>query len=67
MNTISNSIGNFLNFRSRKPRRTVCQQLELSLPGSRLTRDEADFLVEIRRLRDQLDASRNTLPDRLAA
>ncbi|HRJ72823.1 MAG TPA: hypothetical protein PLS03_11405 [Terrimicrobiaceae bacterium] len=34
--------------------RPVCQQMELPLPGSRLTRDEASFLVEIRRLRDQL-------------
>lgn len=34
--------------------RPVCQQMELPLPGSRLTRDEVSFLVEIRRLRDQL-------------
>lgn len=34
--------------------RPVCQQMELSLPGSRLTRDEANFLVEIRRMREQL-------------
>jgi len=32
------------------------RQLELNLPGSRLTRDEASFLVEIRRLRDELAA-----------
>lgn len=34
--------------------RPVCQQMELPLPGSRLTRDEASFLIEIRRLREQL-------------
>jgi hypothetical protein len=34
--------------------RPVVQQMELALPGSRLTRDEASFLVEIRRLREQL-------------
>jgi len=34
--------------------RPVCQQMELPLPGSRLTRDEASFLVEIRRMREQL-------------
>ena len=53
------TITNLLNFRHRKPTRAVHQQLELPLPGSRLTRDEADFLVEIRRLREQLAASRN--------
>jgi hypothetical protein len=34
--------------------RPVCKQMELPLPGSRLTRDEASFLIEIRRLREQL-------------
>jgi hypothetical protein len=34
--------------------RPVCQQMELPLPGSRLTRDEVSFLLEIRRLREQL-------------
>jgi len=34
--------------------RPIFQQLELSLPGSRLTRDEAGFLVELRRLREQI-------------
>ena len=34
--------------------RPICQQMELPLPGSRLTRDEAHFLVEIRQLREQL-------------
>jgi hypothetical protein len=37
----------------------ICQQqMELSLPGSRLTRDEALFLRNIRRIREQLAASR---------
>ena len=45
---------NISNF-SRKSR-PATQQLELTLPGSRLTRDEADFLVEIRRLRERLMA-----------
>lgn len=49
MKNIQSFISNF----SRKSR-TVTQQLELPLPGSRLTRDEANFLVEIRRLREQL-------------
>lgn len=39
---------------TRKSTRTVYQQLELSLPGSRLTRDEASFVLEIRRLKAQL-------------
>ena len=34
--------------------RPVFQQMELPLPGSRLTRDEADFLNQIRRMREQL-------------
>lgn len=34
--------------------RPVFQQLELPLPGSRLTRDEAGFILEIRRLRERL-------------
>lgn len=34
--------------------RPVFQQMELPLPGSRLTRDEVGFLVEVRRLREQL-------------
>lgn len=59
MKNISNPLTNLFNLHSRKTRRTVYQQLELSLPGSRLTRDEADFLVEIRRLREQLANSRN--------
>jgi len=50
---MKNSIQNFISNITRKSR-PVCQQLELPLPGSRLTRDEADFLVEIRRMREQL-------------
>lgn len=33
-------------------------QMELTLPGSRLTRDEASFLQEIRRMREQLRAGK---------
>jgi hypothetical protein len=36
----------------------VCRQMELSLPGSRLTRDEANFLRDIRRIREQIADSR---------
>jgi len=36
----------------------VCRQMELSLPGSRLTRDETNFLREIRRIREQMADSR---------
>jgi hypothetical protein len=36
----------------------ICQQMELSLPGSRLTRDEAHFLRNLRRIREQLAATR---------
>jgi hypothetical protein len=36
----------------------VYRQMELSLPGSRLTRDEAGFLREIRQVRAQLTATR---------
>jgi len=52
MKNIQSFISNF----SRKSR-SANQQLELTLPGSRLTRDEANFLVEIRRLRAQLAKS----------
>lgn len=52
------NIQNLFWNRNRKSTRSVAVQLELSLPGSRLTRDEAGFLVEIRRMREQLAASR---------
>jgi len=38
---------------SRKTQ-AIGRQLELALPGSRLTRDEADFLAQIRQLRAQI-------------
>ena len=37
---------------------TIYRQMELSLPGSRLTRDEASFLRELRHLREQVAATR---------
>jgi hypothetical protein len=37
---------------------SVCRQMELSLPGSRLTRDEVNFLRDIRRVREQIADSR---------
>jgi len=37
----------------------ICSQMELSLPGSRLTRDEAHFLRDIRRIREQIAESRS--------
>jgi len=46
------SIRNIL-WNSRRPN-PVHQQLELPLAGSHLTRDEAGFLIEIRKLREQL-------------
>jgi hypothetical protein len=36
----------------------ICRQMEFSLPGSRLTRDEAQFLRNLRRIREQLAESR---------
>jgi hypothetical protein len=36
----------------------ICRQMELSLPGSRLTRDEVNFLRDIRRIREQIAESR---------
>jgi hypothetical protein len=36
----------------------IYRQMELSLPGSRITRDEAGFLREIRQVRAQLTATR---------
>ncbi len=36
----------------------ICRQMELSLPGSRLTRDEAQFLRNLRRIREQIAESR---------
>lgn len=47
------NIRNIITNLTRKSR-PVCQQMELPLPGSRLTRDEVSFLVEIRRMREQL-------------
>ncbi len=47
------SIRNIIWNKTRKSN-AVVQQLELSLPGSRLTRDESNFLLEIQRLREQL-------------
>jgi hypothetical protein len=35
-----------------------CRQMEFSLPGSRLTRDEATFLRNLRRIREQIADSR---------
>lgn len=40
--------------KSRHHRHASYEQLELALPGSRLTRDEASFLNEVRRLRAEL-------------
>lgn len=51
-------INSILMAAGRKPRRVVYQQLELRLPGSRLTRDEAGFLNEARQLRERLAAAR---------
>jgi hypothetical protein len=36
----------------------IYRQMELSLPGSRITRDEASFLRELRHVREQLTATR---------
>lgn len=37
----------------------VCRQMELSLPGSRLTRDEIRFLRELRRVREEIAETRS--------
>lgn len=37
----------------------VCRQMEFSLPGSRLTRDEVGFVRDIRRVREQIAESRS--------
>jgi len=50
MKTLQNMIWN----RGRQNKRVIHEQLELRLPGSRVTRDEVGFLDEIRRLREQL-------------
>ena len=39
--------------------RPVSRQMELSLPGSRLTRDEVGFLREIRQIREEIAVGRN--------
>ena len=39
--------------------RPVGRQMELSLPGSRLTRDEVGFLREIRQIREEIAVGRN--------
>ena len=51
------NIQNYLTQLTRKGR-PVVQQMELPLPGSRLTRDENNFLGEIRRLRAQLQMAK---------
>lgn len=56
VNCVMKNIQSFFSQMTRKAR-PVYQQMELALPGSRLTRDEADFLVQIRRLREQLARS----------
>lgn len=53
VNRVMKTIRTILLNSTRKTR-PVCQQLELPLAGSRLTRDESLFLLEIRRLREQL-------------
>lgn len=42
-------------FRKNSP---VCRQMELPLPGTHLTRDETNFLRDIRRLREEIAGSR---------
>jgi hypothetical protein len=39
--------------------RPVSRQMELPLPGSRLTRDEISFLRQIRQIREQIASGRN--------
>lgn len=41
----------------RRPRNEIVEQLELNLPGSRLSRDELQGLEALRRLRRQLAAT----------
>jgi len=53
VNPVMKNIRNIIWNNTRKAH-TVVQQLELPLPGSRLTRDESNFLGEIRRMREQL-------------
>lgn len=53
VNPVMKNIQSFFSNITRKSR-PVCQQMELPLIGARLTRDEANFLCEIRRLREQL-------------
>lgn len=47
------NIQSFFRTVTRKTR-PVLEQMELPMPGARLTRDEIWFLSEIRRLREQL-------------
>ena len=54
MKTLQNLIWN----RQRHTQRILHEQMELPLAGSRLTRDEIGFLAEIRRMKEQLGASR---------
>jgi len=56
---VMKNIQNLLWNRNRKSRRTVHEQLELPLPGSRLTRDEIGILGELRRVREEISAGRN--------
>ncbi len=50
---VMKTLRQFIASATRKTR-PVCRQMELPLPGSRLTRDESLFLQEIRRMRNQL-------------
>jgi hypothetical protein len=54
MSCVMKNIQDMIWNRSRRKPREFHEQLELPLPGSRITRDEVGFLGEIRRLREQL-------------
>jgi hypothetical protein len=58
--TVNGVMKNFRHFLLRVTRQSppVYRQMELSLPGSRVTRDEASFLRELRQLREQLAVPR---------
>ena len=58
VNGVMKNIRHLLLKVTRKSR-PVCRQMELSLPGSRLTRDEVGFLREIRQIREEIAVGRN--------
>ena len=58
VNSVMKNIRHLILKVTRKSR-PVSRQMELPLPGSRLTRDEVSFLRQIRQIREQIASGPN--------